>query len=508
MLSVQNLFVEKSGRALFAPLTFSFGRRHYGLVGSSGSGKTTLARVLSGFEEPTGGEVLRRCRVHLFAQHAPRPEGSVDDFLADLWTTPAPSLPLWRVWLPQLDPGAPVRRLSGGEWTRLRLLRLLGGEGDFVILDEPTNHLDRDGRAAVAEFVDQHAGGLIVVSHDRNLLRHIDEIVELTPAGLQRFGGAFDFYWAERAAQRRRQEEAVEHADRKKKHAAREAKERLAAQDKRMRAGQRRADKGGLPAIIAGGLRRRAEVTRGKVEVLADAKVDRAEREWFQAVRTRQTDPFLRLDFESSAPPAGAVFFAARELRFRFPGAGRPLWERPLDFVMSGRERWRLGGGNGAGKSTLLRLLCGEAIGAIDGELRRTERPFVHLDQEQSLLALDRSLLESLGTRTRFTPVELRNELAFYGFTGVKVHQQAGTFSGGERLRAALAVMFLGAQLPQAILLDEPTNNLDFQSQELLVAALARFDGLLVVASHDEAFTSALNVTATLELRAAPPLGS
>lgn len=500
MLSLQNVVVDKAGRTLFAPINFSFGSRRYGLVGASGSGKTTLARVLSGLETPSAGQVLRRCHVHLFAQHAPRPEGSVDEFLAELWMTPAPSRPLWRAWMPRLDPGAVVRQLSGGEWTRLRLLRLLGEEGTFVILDEPTNHLDRDGRRAVEEFIDHHAGGVIVVSHDRALLRHVDEILELTSAGLQRFGGAFDVYWAERAEQRRRKDEAVEQADRRRKQAMREVNERLAAQDKRLRAGQRRADKGGLPAIVAGGLRRRAEATRGKLEVRADAKVERAAREWSEAVHARQSDPFLRLDFESSAPPAGAVFFAARELTFRFTGATQPLWAQPLDFVMSGCERWRLGGGNGAGKSTLLRLLCGEAIGTVEGELRRTERPFVHLDQEQSLLTPDRSLLEILSGRTRFPAVALRNELAFHGFTGAKVHQPTGTFSGGERLRAALAAMFLGGQLPQAILLDEPTNNLDFQSQELLVAALERFDGLLVVASHDEAFTAALKLTRSLEL--------
>jgi ATPase subunit of ABC transporter with duplicated ATPase domains len=111
------------------------------------------------------------------------------------------------------------------------------------------------------------------------------------------------------------------------------------------------------------------------------------------------------------------------------------------------------------------------------------------------------SVRETFGTRSRFSPVQLRNELAFYGFKADKVHQRVGTLSGGERLRAALARCFLGEAIPQVILLDEPTNNLDLQSMDLLEAALSRFRGLLVLVSHDSVFVDNVGVSDVLVLR-------
>jgi ATPase subunit of ABC transporter with duplicated ATPase domains len=109
-------------------------------------------------------------------------------------------------------------------------------------------------------------------------------------------------------------------------------------------------------------------------------------------------------------------------------------------------------------------------------------------------------VLENFGEESRFTPVSLRNELAFYGFKGDKVHQRAGTLSGGERLRAALARCFLSKAIPQMILLDEPTNNLDFQSMDLLEAALSGYQGLLILVSHDSAFVEGADITDVLVL--------
>lgn len=503
MLSLIDVVIEFSGRRLFGPVNFAFSNARCCLVGSSGSGKTSLVRVLAGLDEPASGRVARDVKVHLFEQNAPRPGGTVDEFLADLWASDAPATPLWRRWHPALNPSAPLATLSGGEWMRLRLLTLLAVRGDFAILDEPTNHLDRDGRAAVGEFVDAYPGGLMVVSHDRELLRRVEEIVELTPAGLQRFGGGFEAFWTQRTEQRRRQQDAVEDADRRRKQAARERTEQLQAQDRRMRSGRRDADKAGLPRIVAHAQKHRAEETRGRADRRGADSVERARADWSEAVADRQSDPFLRLDFESAAPPAGAVFFSARGVQFQFSDAAAPLWSAPLEFVMSGRERWRVSGPNGSGKSTLLRLLCGSQAGLLTGELHRSDRPVAYLDQEQSVLPAEGSLLEALTGHTRFTPVELRNELAFYGFTGAKVNQPLATLSGGERLRAALALIFLGPQLPQAVLLDEPTNNLDFQSQDLLRDALEGFAGLLVVASHDDTFAANLRLTNELGLRPA-----
>jgi ATPase subunit of ABC transporter with duplicated ATPase domains len=417
MLHLSAVVVEKAGRVLFGPVSFDFGPFAQGLVGASGVGKTSLARVLAGLDSPRSGSVCADSPVVYLPQEEPRPVETVDEYLAEAWCSSAPSDPLWRLLLPEVPGAAPLANLSGGEWMRLRLMQLLTKRNGFVILDEPTNHLDGAGRAAVARFVESYEGGLIVISHDRELLGHVREIVELTPLGLQRYSGAFDAYWEERTARRNRQENALQTAEREKKKVKAEAHEKRLAEEKRMRSGSRKASRGGIPTIVAGGLKRQAEATHGRIVKAGSKIVESADAEVRAALAERETDPFLRLDFEGAAVPAGAILAEARALQIRFPDSTDALWKTPLDFVMSGRRRWRLSGANGSGKSTLLRLIGGGMSGRVEGFFRRAERPFVYLDQGQGMLPEKGTLLDTLEPISRYRIVELRNELAFYGFT-------------------------------------------------------------------------------------------
>ena len=215
------------GRPLFDSLTLALGRERTGLVGRNGCGKSTLLRLISGETEPANGTVHRSGSIGVLAQHLDeqlnvaqalgvadamarlrrleRGEGSLDDAGHADWTledritstfagTGLPSLPLHR----------PIASLSGGERTRVALARLLIEAPDLLLLDEPTNNLDADGRSAVADLLAQWQGGAIVASHDRELLEHVDRIVELTPVGVTVFGGA----WSEFAEARELHERA------------------------------------------------------------------------------------------------------------------------------------------------------------------------------------------------------------------------------------------------------------------------------------------------------------
>jgi ATPase subunit of ABC transporter with duplicated ATPase domains len=502
MLDVQSVTYEVESRVVLRDLTCSFLFKKYGLVGANGVGKTTLARLLTGDLEPTSGRVLRSTAVAYVAQHEPRGQSAVGEVLVDVWSQgPLHSDLIARLVSP-LDEQRSLDELSGGEWMRLRLARALASSPQFLILDEPTNDLDRAGRDVVLSLLREFPGGILVISHDRELLREVDEVLELKPSSLTRFGGAFDLYWQERMAARERQQDALDRARREKSAAERDRQEKLHRQERRMRAGARRAATGGVPRIITGGMKRRAQVTTGKLKQQVDRAVEETAEDVSEALEALESDPFMRLDFESEAPPPSRLFFEARDLNLRFEGAARPLWPRSISFMMSGRERWHLKGANGSGKSTLLRLLLGERPGTISGTLWSADRPTVYLDQGLTLLRDELAVLENAGRDSRFPPVQLRNELAFYGFKGDKVHQRVATLSGGERLRAALACSFLGAAIPQVLLLDEPTNNLDFQSLDLLEAALANYRGLLVLVSHDSAFVEDVGITNELTLPA------
>jgi ATPase subunit of ABC transporter with duplicated ATPase domains len=388
---------------------------------------------------------------------------------------------------------------------RLRLARALSASPDFLILDEPTNDLDRGGRGVVLQLLRRFGGGILVITHDRELLAQVDEVLDLTPKGLRRYSGSFDLYWQERMARRSRRQDELERARRERRAAEREREAKLQRQDRRTRAAALKAKEGGVPRVLAGAQKRRAQVTRGKIKLQADAAIDDAKEELDSALDALETDPFMRLDFESEAPPASRPFFEANDLNLRFDATTNDLWPAPLNVLMTGRQRWHIQGGNGAGKSTLLRLFLGETPGKVSGTLWRAERPLVYLDQCLTLLQDHLSVLDNLAGNSRFQPTELRNELAFYGFKADSVHQLAGSLSGGERMRAALARCFLGSAIPQAIVLDEPTSNLDFQSMELLEAALSRFQGLLLVVSHDSVFTDRLGITDELTLPAQEP---
>jgi ATPase subunit of ABC transporter with duplicated ATPase domains len=508
VLQVRELAVEVGGTLVLEHASFTVrARDKVGLVGRNGAGKTSLLRVLSGLSSPAAGVVHRSGGLGYLPQD-PRLAGVPDHTVALTHVLSGRGLDEAAVRLEKLrlkleeDPspanvarfsraedafrdgggyraesdvrriaaglglGAgqldlPVGVLSGGERRRVELARILFAGSDVLLLDEPTNHLDADARDWLLDFLRSYRGALIVVSHDLELLDeaitrvlHLDRQGDEDVAELHEYKGTYSQY----VVARRRDEE-------------RQA--RLAS-------------------------RQRAEVAR--LQTLVDrfgAKATKA------AMAHSLEKRIARIEANGVDAPR-----AARELRVRLPdppAPGRTVLTvnglcksygdlhvfGGISFDVGRAERLLIMGLNGAGKTSLLRILAGKAI-ADSGEVEFGHNVSVgYYAQEHEGIVAGRTLLEHAREQAPLLGDEgHRRVLGMFGLTGDKAHQDAGTLSGGEKTKLALAQLVVGRH--NVLLLDEPTNNLDPGSRSATARALGSWPGTLVIVSHDVEFVRGL----------------
>jgi ATPase subunit of ABC transporter with duplicated ATPase domains len=533
-------FAWPDGTTALSDVSGSFGAGRTGLVGRNGSGKSTLLRLVAGELTPASGHVARTADAAYLPQ---RLTLDVDRPVADLLGVGDTLRALRAIESGDADPRhfdavgsdwdvearahaalaeaglAPgmldrsVGQLSGGEavLTAIAGIRLRGAQ--IALLDEPTNNLDREARARLHDMVRSWRGALIVVSHDTALLELMDDTAELYANELSVFGGPYSEWraWldAEQGAARDA-ERAAKQAVKREKRQRIEAETTLA---RRAAMGQKAFDEKRVPKIVANGRRMAAQVSAGK---LRGEKADReaSAREALDAAERRvRDDDTVKIDLPDPGVPAGR--------RIATIGDGERSW------IIQGPERVALIGPNGVGKTTLLERLVGSAVpfsgspdehgderGGNPGEppsddepVLRTVRGHLHTDRVGYLpqrvdgLDDDASVLDNVApSAPNVTMVELRNRLARFLIRGAAVERPVGTLSGGERFRVALARLMLADPPPQLLVFDEPTNNLDLDTVDQLVAALAAYRGAVLVVSHDDAFLERIGVALTLEL--------
>lgn len=512
-----------NGRLLFQHLSLSLESRVTALVGPNGVGKTCFARILAGLGELSSGRVSGRVssrgRVAYFAQRSEAPVDSVAEFLGGDWS----------LLLEGIDLGARCCDLSGGQWMKVRLTHVLNGDADFLILDEPTNDLDRSGREAVAEFLRAFSGGVLLISHDRELLSLCEDVVEFSNRGVARYGLGWGDYVAEKDRERAGLETALDSARRDRDAAARDRRVSVERQEKRTRQGARDGARGGLPKILIGARKRQAQKTSARVDVETLARSEAAVSSAYEAFAAVKVDPVMYAELVSANVASNALVAEARAFNVRYRadvdvdvevdvevdvnGNGNINGKREmspwvfasdLDFSWRGPIRVAIRGPNGSGKSTLLRAMTDSAkpsqTGLIEtrGEFVRGSLPVLYVDQKCAILDDNESVLENV--RGELSETELRNGLAKFLFTGDRVFQKVGSLSGGERLRAALAKGFLRSRPPGLLVLDEPTNNLDIANVEFLENLLREYTGAIVAVSHDEVFLENAGIDSRFEL--------
>ncbi|GAA0623450.1 ABC-F family ATP-binding cassette domain-containing protein [Brevundimonas kwangchunensis] len=518
------------GHTLFSDLSLAFGRERTGIVGRNGSGKTTLLRLILGQAEPAEGTVARAGTVGWLEQRrdagpaetvanlldVAEPlaivarvlagEADGDDFdLADWTLDERIAAALTDVGLPGLKMARHAASLSGGEQTRVRLAGLLLRQPDLLVLDEPTNHLDADGRAAIADLLGRWPGGVVVVSHDRALLRRMDRIVELSGLGVATYGGGYDLYAERKAAERATAERDLATAERDASRVFRENQKAVERKARRDKAGRAFAAKASEPRILLGAMAERAENSGAREHALAQRRAEEAEAQLVEAREMVERIRALDIPMPSTGLSAGRTVAVLEAASWVAP-SGRTILV-PTSLRITGPERIAVTGPNGAGKTTLLKLLAGE----LETTSGRVERPVAAalLDQDAAILRPDESLLEAwMRLNPEGTPNEAHAALARFLFRNTAAQRVVGTLSGGERLRAALACVMTGKSPPQLLILDEPTNHLDLESIAAVEAALRVYDGALVVVSHDPDFLEAIVIGRTILLDQPQPTTS
>jgi ATPase subunit of ABC transporter with duplicated ATPase domains len=530
VVTVEGLaFALPDGRVLFRDLAFGLGRERVGLVGANGVGKSTLVRILAGELPSSSGSVVRSGRVaYLPQQRAPvvgprdaeapstvakalgiarrldalaRIEaGSTDpadfDAVGSGWdVAERAKSELDRLGLSRLALDRTMASLSGGEATRVTLAGLVFDEPDLAILDEPTNDLDAASRRALYQWVESWKGGLLVISHDRELLTRMERILELTPGELRSYGGNYAAYETQKRIEDEAAARDVAHARKELRKTERDVQSARERQERRSGRGHRDRLLGGVPKVLLGMRKDRAEGTTGRLADLGDKRIAER-RERLDEARDHVADRGqLGVALHSTCLHATRVVIEMRGVRYTHPGAEAPTLE-DVTLVVRGPERVAVTGRNGAGKTTLLRLAMGE-LGPDAGlvKLGVSSAHVAYLDQRASLLRPGATVLDCFrDSNPELDLTESRWALARYLFAGDAALASVDALSGGERIRAALACTVGASQPPSFLLLDEPTNHLDLNSIRAVEGVLREYDGALMVVSHDAAFLDAIGV--------------
>lgn len=515
-------FTLPDGTPLFTQLNESFDSRHTGLVGRNGVGKSVLAQILAGKTSPSSGRCIRSGSVYYLAQQVTtwadktvaelagvgniiaaleRIEmGSVSpldfDTVGNHWDIRQQlQHELERCGLGYLEASTPAQRLSGGESMRVSLIGAWLSNADFLILDEPSNHLDRAARQALIAQLQRWPGGLLVVSHDRDLLQSLSRIVELSSQGLSSYGGNYSLYAQLKAQETQatlQQYELRKRERQREQKALREQKERL---EKRQARGNRQGREANQAKILLGGQKQRSEASAGKLHQQHAATLSTLDRRVREAASQVEENAAIVVHSLAVSSPSRRQIGELNDVQLPFVAN----FVSPLNLTLTAQQRIGVVGNNGCGKSTLLKVLAGK-LKPSAGECRVVEQS-VWLDQHLATLDPRRTVLEQiLETNRTSGEADLRMRLAQIGLDADKIQAPSGSLSGGERLKAALACVLYADPTPQLLLLDEPGNHLDLPSIQALETMLCHYQGAIVVVSHDEVFLKNLNLTERLSL--------
>ena len=458
LISLSNCVFGYSDNNLLDGVSFVFNdKEHVAIIGDNGCGKTTLLRLLAGDLLPDSGSVNKNANIYMLNQI------NASD------------------------------SKSGGEQQMFLLMRAFESNADILLLDEPTNNLDVDAKQIFFNRLNTYPSGIVIVSHDRELLQQMDKIIELRNGQLKVYGGNYDFYLEQKRIESNNL--YSKYADTQKS-IARLNNAMNIAQNTRQHhefKQQKEINNSRRSRLEANALKGKSQETEAKKRAIIQKKLDE------QISIQRSLSEQMRNEIIKIPMPNKP--FYSKELinisKLSFAYDNKTIF-KDFDFIMYGKSRVRLVGKNGSGKSTLLKIICGK-LKPESGTVK-TFGKIAYVNQDLSVLDKNKTIVENIMEISGCLKHDAHVIAANFGFHGDTSQQKVNALSGGELLKATLAAILGGNTQPDLLILDEPTNNLEIKSIAILEDALNQYLGAILLISHDEIFVKNVRIDSEIQI--------
>ena len=458
LISLSNVSFGYNDNDLLTGVSIAFNsNEHVAIIGDNGSGKTTLLKLLVGDLLPDSGNINKNASVCILNQI------NVSD------------------------------SKSGGEQQMFSLMRAFESGADILLLDEPTNNLDTDAKQVFFNQLNNYPNGVVIVSHDRELLQQMDKIIELQNGKLKVYGGNYDFY----LEQKQIESDSIysKYTDTQKSIARLNNTINIAQNTRQHHEAKQQKDinNSRRSRLEANALKGKSQQTEAKKRNIIQKKLN-------QQIDLQQSLSEQMRNETIKIPMPNKPFYSKELVQISnlcFAYGSKQIFDN-FDFTMYGGQRVRIVGKNGSGKSTLLKIICGE-LKPQSGTVK-TFGKITYLNQDLSVLDKSKSIVENIMETSGCLKHDAHAIAANFGFRGDTSLKKVGVLSGGELLKATLAAVLGSSEQPDLLVLDEPTNNLEIKSISILEDALNQYTGAILLVSHDEMFVKNINIDNVIKM--------
>ncbi len=520
-------YIHADNSTLFRNISFIVNKgEKAALIGSNGSGKSTLLHIIAGTLIPTEGDIVHISHPYYVPQHFGQydtftvaealfidkklhalhailqGDASIENFntLDDDWGIEERSKAALSSWgLDHISFSHPFSMLSGGEKTKVFLSGIQIHSPEVILLDEPTNHLDFQSRQKLYNFITSTSSTVLVVSHDITLLNLLPVMYELGKDGISTYGGNYDFYKEQKELQMETLKDTLDEKEKELRLARKIARETIERKQKHEARGKKLNERKGVGKMAMNTYKDKAEKSGTKLKDIHEEKSTQLVESINQLRKVLPDERTMKIDFNSSNLHLGKILVKAENINYTYAEA--PLFTTSQNFIIRSGDRFVIKGNNGSGKTTLLKLITAK-LSPQEGTIEIADFSYIYIDQEYSIINNHLTVYQQAEeyNNRHFPEHDIKMLLSRYLFPHDTWNKPCSKLSGGEKMRLAFCCLMIGNQTPDMIILDEPTNNLDISSIEIITSVIKEYKGTIIAVSHDAYFVKEIGIDKVIEL--------